>query len=179
MRSSPICGRHAVLPVHHLYPGLNAVMNTYDKPLPTIDALTRPYWEHAKAHRLSVQRCSQCGDRHFPPAPVCPRCLSEDQGWEVVSGRGTLVSWTRFHRAYWPSFRNDLPYYVCVVRLEEGPVVVSNFAGDAPPSLFSGMPLCAVWDDVTPEVSLVRFVAAAVVGAPKGSVALAIKGSGF
>ena len=132
----------------------------YDKPLPSIDALTRPYWEHARAHRLSVQACTDCGHLHFPPSPVCPACLSEAQAWQVVSGRGSLLSWARFHRAYWPGYRDDLPYDVCVVRLDEGPLVVSNFAGATPPGLRTGLPLRAVFDDVTAEISLVRFVPA-------------------
>ena len=65
-------------------------MSTYTKPLPKIDDLTRPYWELARLHQLSVQRCLACGHCHFPPSPVCPACLSEDQGWEVVSGRAEL-----------------------------------------------------------------------------------------
>lgn len=132
----------------------------YDKPLPAIDALTRPYWEHARAHRLAVQRCAACGDRHFPPSPVCPACLSEQQDWEVVSGRASLLSWCRFHRAYWPGWRDELPYDVCIVRLEEGPLLVSNFAGPAPQDLHTGLALQAVFDDVTPDISLVRFTAA-------------------
>ena len=68
----------------------------YRKNLPVIDALMAPYWAHAKAHRLAVQKCAGCGDRHFPPSPVCPECLSEDQSWDVVSGRGTLLSWDQY-----------------------------------------------------------------------------------
>jgi hypothetical protein len=130
----------------------------YRKPLPVIDALMAPYWEHAKAHRLTVQTCKACGDRHFPPSPVCPECLSEDQVWEVVSGRGTLLSWASFHRAYWDSYRDDLPYDVCIVQLLEGPMVVSNFAGKRPEGLRLGLPMRVVFEDVTPEISLARFV---------------------
>jgi len=133
---------------------------SYTKPLPGIDPLTQPYWEHARAHRVASQKCNTCGDLHFPPSPVCPACLSSDQGWQVLSGRGTLLTWGRFHRAYWDSFRDDVPYDVCVVKLQEGPLIVSNFAGPAPEGLHMGMPLRAVFDDVTPEVSLVRFVRA-------------------
>lgn len=131
---------------------------TYRKPLPVIDALVAPYWKHAKAHRLSVQRCDACGACHFPPSPVCPECLSERQHWEVVSGRATLVSWATFHRAYWDSYNDDIPYAVCVVRLAEGPLVVSNFAGRTPEHLRMGLPLRVVFDDVTPDISLARFV---------------------
>ncbi len=135
-------------------------MTCYDKPLPVVDALTRPYWDHAKAHRLSVQRCQDCRQCRFPPSPVCPACLSQRQEWEVVSGRASLMSWARFHRAYWPGFREDIPYDVCVVRLEEGPVIVSNFAGPAPEQPVVGMQLRVVFDDVTPEISLARFAQA-------------------
>lgn len=137
---------------------------SYNKPLPVIEPLTEPYWTHAKAHRLSVQKCCACGDRHFPPSPVCPACLSDDQTWEVTSGRGTLMSWARFHRAYWNGYRDELPYDVCVVKLAEGPIVVSNFAGGVPADAHLGMPLHAVFDDVTDTVSLVRFVADGATG---------------
>ena len=129
---------------------------TYTKPLPVIDDLTRPYWTHAKAHQLAVQHCRACGHVHFPPSPVCPACLSADQDWQVVSGRGTLVSWAHFHRAYWKSFAEDVPYNVCVVALEEGPRIVSNLVGPTD-ALRAGLAVRATFDDVTEAVSLVRF----------------------
>lgn len=131
--------------------------HAYDKPLPQIDPLTKGYWKYAKAHRLSVQHCRTCGGRHFPPGPVCPSCLSDDQEWEPVSGQGTLVSWGRFHRAYWPGFADTLPYNVCLVRLAEGPLIVSNLIGSAKDGPEIGMALSAEFDDVTDEISLVRF----------------------
>jgi uncharacterized OB-fold protein len=104
-------------------------MNEYTKPLPKITALTKPFWDHAKAGRVAVQLCRDCGDVRFPPSPVCPRCLSDNQGWRVTQGRGTLESWVEFHRAYWNGFADDLPYRVCLIRLYEGPVLVSNLVG--------------------------------------------------
>jgi uncharacterized OB-fold protein len=151
-----------VLPIIDLHPGLNA-MSAYLKPLPKIDELMRPYWEHARAHRLSVQRCNACGHHQFPPGPVCAECLSEDLGWKVVSGLGTLVSWCEFHRAYWSSFAEDVPYNVAVIRLDEGPHIISNLAGDLAgrtAELRQGLAVRAAFDDVTPEVSLVRFTKA-------------------
>jgi uncharacterized protein len=132
----------------------------YDKPQPEIDDVSRPYWENNRLHRLSVQRCDDCGDRHFPPSPVCPACLSERQSWEIVSGRGTLVSWVRFHRAYWAGFRDQIPYDVCLVRLDEGPLVLSNFHGPTPERPKAGMAVRVVFDDVTAELTLPRFVLA-------------------
>lgn len=135
-------------------------MLTYNKPLPPDDPLFAPFWANARSRRLSIQCCRACGDRRFPPGPVCPRCLSEDQDWDTVSGRGTLVSWVRFHRAYWAGFVQEIPYECCLVQLDEGPLLVSNFAGPPPAPLRSGLPLRVVFEDITDRYTLPKFVAA-------------------
>lgn len=132
--------------------------STYLKPLPENDPLTQPYWENALENKLSIQYCRQCGDTHFPASPVCPQCLSDNQHWQVVSGDATLVSWVKFHRAYWNGFREDLPYDVCLVKLDEGPLILSNFRGPPPEGLHAGMKLRAVFNHVTAKLSLVNFV---------------------
>lgn len=132
-------------------------MQAYAKPLPESDPLWQPYWANAKQGRLSVQQCDACGDRHFPAGPVCPVCLSENQHWEPVSGRGAVVSWVVFHRAYWDGFAPDLPYDVCLVRLDEGPLVLANFADGLPSGLKCGLRVNAVFDHVTEEIALLRF----------------------
>jgi len=140
---------------------MSAYTPTYDKPLPEIDPYSEGYWELARAHRLSVQACRHCGHLHFPPTPVCPACLSDEQDWRPVSGRGTLVSLVTFHKAYWDGYRNALPYHVCLVQLEEGPLMVGNFGGGAvPDGVKAGMPMRATFLDATPEISLVQFVPA-------------------
>jgi uncharacterized OB-fold protein len=123
------------------------------KPRPSIDPISRGFWENCRRGVLSVQRCDDCGHMHYPGSPVCPRCLSSRQSWAPVSGRGKLVSWVRFHRAYWDSFRADLPYLVCLVRLEEGPLMLSNFAsgtaGEPPIGAAVEVMFEAVDDDLT------------------------------
>ncbi len=126
----------------------------YDKPLPVITKLTHGFWEHAKANRLAVQVCRQCGDHHFPASPVCPKCLSDAQDWQPVSGRGTMESWVEFHRAYWPGFAADLPYRVCVVRLEEGPLLASNLVGETPEM---GGAVEVLFQPVTADITLPKF----------------------
>lgn len=129
---------------------------TYRKPLPKIDALNRPFWEAAREGRLVVQTCSRCNDTHMPPTPVCPTCLSDQQEWRTASGRARLESWIAFHRAYWDGFKDELPYNVCLVRLEEGPLLVSNLVGPAD-GVKLGAPMRAVFRRVTPEVTLPVF----------------------
>jgi uncharacterized OB-fold protein len=131
---------------------------SYTKPLPKIDALNRPFWEHARAGRLAIQVCEACGDARFPPSPVCPACLSEAQSWQVASGRATLESWIEFHRAYWDGFREALPYNVVLVRLEEGPLLLSNLVGDAS-RVRLGAALRVVFEPATETITLPKFEA--------------------
>jgi uncharacterized OB-fold protein len=126
----------------------------FDKPLPEITPLTEGFWEHARARRLAVQACTSCGDVHFPASPVCPKCLSEAQEWRPVSGRGRLESWVEYHRAYWPGFAKELPYRVCLVRLEEGPLMVSNLVGEAAEI---GDQVHVVFETVTEMITLPKF----------------------
>ncbi len=129
---------------------------SYNKPLPRLDTLNEPFWAAAKQGKLLLQHCPSCGDVRFPPGPVCPKCLAGDQDWIESSGKGVLESWIDMHRAYWDGFKGDLPYRVCLVRLEEGPVVVSNLV-DNTESLRIGAPVQVVFDAVTETVTLPKF----------------------
>jgi uncharacterized protein len=129
---------------------------TYNKPLPRPDTLNRPFWAAAKQGRLLLQHCPSCGDTRFPPGPVCPECLAGDQDWVEASGKGTLESWIDMHRAYWDGFKDNLPYRVCLVRLEEGPVMVSSLV-DTTENMRIGAPVKVVFDAVTEDVTLPRF----------------------
>lgn len=127
------------------------------KPRPHIDPVNRGFWENCRRGILSAQRCDDCAHLHFPASPVCPSCLSSRQSWVPVSGRGKLYSWVRFHRAYWDGFRGDLPYAVCAVKLDEGPLLLSNFAGAAPDDPPLDAPVEVVFERVDEELTLPKF----------------------
>jgi uncharacterized OB-fold protein len=127
-------------------------------PLPKPDALSRPFWEHAQRSVLAVQRCQHCGDVHFPPSPVCPACLSDRQEWVPASGRGTLFSWCEFHKGYWDSVASLLPYRVAVIRLREGPLLISNLVDvPDPAALRADTPVEVVFRPVSAEFTLPVF----------------------
>jgi hypothetical protein len=131
--------------------------STYTKPLPNNDPYSKPFWAHAKQGRLVVQRCDVCGDLHFPPGPVCPACLASNQSFQPVSGRGTLVSWVHFHHAYWDGFKGELPYTVCLVKLAEGPIMISNLLDEQPEKLHAGASVSVIFDAVSEDLTLPRF----------------------
>lgn len=131
----------------------------YAKPLPEPDPATRPYWDSLRAHALQVQRCAACGRSVFYPRAVCPHCFGGPLEWRRVSGRGALYSFTVVHRAPTPAFRLDVPYVVALVDLDEGVRLMGTLVDVAPipEHIHIGMPVAAVYDDVTPEVTLLRF----------------------
>jgi uncharacterized OB-fold protein len=129
---------------------------SYSKPLPVRNELNRPFWDRARAGRLALQACRRCEHVHFPPSPVCPRCLSDDQTWRDASGGATLESWVDVHRAYWPGFAQELPYRVCLVRLDEGVLLVSNLVGNSAGASL-GARLRVVFERATDEVDLPKF----------------------
>jgi uncharacterized protein len=51
-----------------------------------------------------------------------------------------------------------VPYAVVVVKLKEGAKMNSNLAGVAPQAIKIGMPVRVVFEDITDEVTLPKFV---------------------
>ena len=129
----------------------------YQKPLPQIDEVSRPYWEAAKRHELVLQKCQGCGHHRYPPGDTCPRCLSDRLEWVRASGRGTVYTWTVFYKVYNPAFANDVPYAVVAVELEEGPRLLTNLMDCTVEDIKVGMPVEVVFDDVTEEITLPKF----------------------
>lgn len=130
----------------------------YPWPLPTITPLNEPFWAAARQGQLAIQTCNDCGDAHHPPAHACPNCLSTNQSWKQASGRASLLTWVEFHRNYWrgPEAETHLPYSVCIVKLEEGPMLVSNIVGDASAARL-GADMQVVFEKITPEITIPKF----------------------
>jgi uncharacterized protein len=95
-----------------------------------------PMWSSIDRQQLALQSCSDCGHVRYPPASVCPKCLSAQSQWKPVSGLGTLLSWVVFHKKY---FDDHLPPYNAVaVQLPEGPIIVSQLKGPEPAGSWIG-----------------------------------------
>jgi uncharacterized OB-fold protein len=130
-----------------------------DMPAPGANRETLPWWQAAAAHRLVVQRCNACGHMRHPPGPTCPACRSFDLGWQELSGRGTVYTYTVVHRAFVPSLAPRLPYVVIVVELEGGGGVrlASNLVDVEPAQVRIGMPVEVAWEDMGAGLALPRF----------------------
>lgn len=135
-------------------------MTDYTKPLPPITDLNRPFFEGGRHGQLNIQHCQHCEKLIYPIAQHCPRCLSVDLGWKVVSGRAKLWSWVVFHKVYIKSFAQDAPYPVAFVELEEGPQLICGLKGANLTQLRCDMPLEVTFDQVKDGVWLPLFTPA-------------------
>jgi uncharacterized OB-fold protein len=132
-------------------------MTDYKKPLPRPTAASLPFWEAAKRHELQIQCCGSCRANIFYPREMCPECLSSDLKWTAVSGKGTVYSYTIAEAPTHPTFAEDVPYVIAIVELAEGPRIATNITGCTPDAVQVGMPVEVTFDDVTPEITLVKF----------------------
>jgi uncharacterized OB-fold protein/acyl dehydratase len=107
------------------------------RPAPPIGRDNAFFWEGVEAGELRIQKCNGCGVLRHPPAPMCDRCGSTDQGYVVASGRGVVYSHVTHH--YPPLPGVELPHVVLLVELEEGVRVVSELA--EPAEVHIGMPV--------------------------------------
>jgi hypothetical protein len=132
-------------------------MSEYRKPLPEITTESRPFWEGCKRHELLVQRCRGCGALQHYPRGICASCWGTDLEWRRSSGRGTVHTYTVTHRSQARGFREELPYVLAYVELDEGVQLVTNIVGCAPDRVAIGMPVEVTFEDVTPQISIPRF----------------------
>jgi uncharacterized OB-fold protein len=138
------------------------------QPLPDLDADTAPFWEAACRGELVIQACSSCGRLRHPPRPMCPYCRSLESQWRAMSGQATVWSYVVPHPPLLPAFMPLAPYNVCVVSLDEDPLIrlVGNLIeaqgaainSSDPASIEIGMPVRVVFERVAEDVALPRFV---------------------
>ena len=130
---------------------------TYKKPVPRIDEESKGFWEACQRHELYLQRCGECGAFRYYPRALCPSCLSDRTEWVRSSGTGTIYTFTVVYQNLAPGFRDELPYVLAYVELEEGVRMLTNIVGCPPEAVRIGMPVEVVFEDVTPAVTLPKF----------------------
>ena len=127
------------------------------KPVPAIEPAMAPFFAAARERRLVVQRCTACGALRFPARDLCSECLATAAEWVPVSGRGAVFSYNVMHQVYHPGFAAEVPYAVVLVRLAEGPKLISSLVDCPPGEITIDMPVEVVFDDVSPDVTLPKF----------------------
>ncbi len=111
--------------------------------------MTGPFWDAARAGELQLQRCTNCDALRYPVSDICPDCLSLDHRWEVVTGEGEVYSFGVFRHQYKPDW--PVPYTVALIKLAEGPTLISNVVDCEPEDVRVGMPVSVVFDAGIPK----------------------------
>ncbi|MBX3566511.1 MAG: OB-fold domain-containing protein [Rhizobiaceae bacterium] len=92
------------------------------------DPTTEPFWQACAEHRLTVQRCTACGNSQLYPRPFCLACESDALGWVEASGGGIIYSLTTVRLPVIDELKP--PYYLALVDLDEGPRLLTNIVSD-------------------------------------------------
>jgi uncharacterized OB-fold protein len=125
--------------------------------LPEPTPETRHFWDGCREGELRLQRCTECKNTYVPPRAFCPSCASRSVEVYAASGRGVLWSYVINHRP-----RQDMgtePYAIAVVKLEEGPTMMTNIVGcpQTPEALVLDMPVKVRFEKQTDDISLPLF----------------------
>lgn len=126
--------------------------------LPEPTPETRHFWDGCREGELRLQRCTDCdGEAYFPPRPFCPKCGSRKVEVFKATGRGVLWSYVINHRPR-PDM-GDQPYAIAVVKLEEGPKMMTNIVGcpQTPEALPLDMPVKVTFAKQNDDISLPFF----------------------
>lgn len=130
---------------------------SYDKPLPKLNSDTFSFWEGCRQRELRFQQCDDCGHVRWPPADLCPKCHSTQTSRLISKGIGRVYTYAVYHVAYHPGFAADLPYTVAVVKLDEGPHLLTNIVCCRPDGVTCNMPVEVLWEDVDEGTTLPKF----------------------
>jgi len=85
------------------------------------------HWRRYKElYRLMGSKCEKCGNIFFPPRKICPNCRRAGKLEDLeFSGNGKVYSFTIIRTAA-EGFTEFAPYAIGLIKLEEGPSVISQ-----------------------------------------------------
>ena len=107
---------------------------------PALNPGDEPYFAAAARGALALKTCKACGRAHHYPRALCPFCWSSDTVWREASGRGEVYSFTVMRRV-------KVPYALAYVKLDEGPVMLTNLVAPDLDRLAIGQRVRVVYGD--------------------------------
>ena len=113
---------------------------TQTRPNRTLGPGHDDFWAGCAAGELRIQHCNACDKHSWPVFGDCEHCGSTDLRWQVMSGKGKVVSWCCFVQDYYRGVMS-VPYDTIMVELAEGPIFMSNPADFAYDDITFEMPV--------------------------------------
>ena len=130
---------------------------SYNRPLPEPTPATQPFWDGLKQHKLVLQHSKKGKRAIYYPRSVSPYGPKDELSWQECSGKGTVYSFTVARRPTAPQWADAGDYVIAIVEIDEGARITANIVNCDPGAVRIGMPVRAVFQDVTPEVTLLQF----------------------
>lgn len=87
------------------------------------------FFDYEMVEGLRIQRCSTC---HYLPnfhRIACPHCLGP-LDWYLASGRGVVETYTIIRRTHDTKYTAHIPIVMALIKLHEGPSLISTIIGD-------------------------------------------------
>lgn len=127
------------------------------RPVPVPTPISAPFWEGCRRGEFLLQHCRSCDTKQFYPRTLCASCGGGELEWTAASGAASVVTYTVVRRAIIPAFAERVPYVVAVVRLEEGPQLMSHIIDCDPDAVHIGATLRMGFEEIGDEASLPVF----------------------
>jgi len=127
------------------------------KIVPLIRSDSKEYWAAAADGRFVLQQCGACSRFQFYPRSLCHYCFSTDLKWTEASGGAEVYSYTRIYRPPTAAYRDEVPYVLALVNLDEGPRMMTKIVTDDPESVDIGMRVAVTFERIDDEVTLPCF----------------------
>jgi uncharacterized OB-fold protein len=124
--------------------------------MPVPDVESAPFWQGLNEGKLMIQRCRSCGKPQHYMRIMCKHCWSRDLDVEQASGEGEVHSFTVVHQIGHPVLKEQAPFAILLVDLDEGPRVLARYDGDSE-AVSIGDRVRATFPKVTPEQALLYF----------------------
>ena len=128
-----------------------------ERPVPEPDEASQPFFDATLRGELLLQRCGTCGRWTWPVKVRCIDCFADALHWEAASGHGTLYSFTLVHQLVHPGFKDETPYNLAQVDLDEGVRIFTAIVGVPNDELTVGMRVEAVFIAASDHIAVPMF----------------------
>jgi len=127
------------------------------KPIPKPTPETLPFWQGCAAGELRLQHCTDCKHVQYPPRKLCSGCFGENVEWRSANGKGEVRSWSTVVAPGAPGFETEVPFLSVMVRLNEGPTMLSVLRRCSHDAVDFDMPVRVVFEQRSDDIWLPYF----------------------
>jgi hypothetical protein len=129
----------------------------FKKPRPSIDSDSKIYWESAKNNKLMLQYSLDTKEYFLYSKQLTNASDSKNIEWKQVSGKGKVYSFTVVHAPAGPAFKEDTPYIVASIELDEGARIISNILTDNIDNISVGDKVSVVFEKQDDDLTIPMF----------------------